>query len=316
MRRTAFTLIELLVVISIIALLMGILLPSLGKARQVAKQLKDGTQIRGVIQSFAAWANNNNERYPLPSLVDSNNATMADPTSYQKDNTGNIFSLMIYNDFFTPQLLVSPSERNERIVVDTEYQYAFPITAVNPASAQWDPGFSGVPNEVGGSGVGLGRRNGGFFGNVSYAHTPPLGLRSRMWAATYNSRDAVLANRGPQYGGTVGAWTLAPGPFGTESITLKIHGNGHKWGGNVGFSDGRVAFFQEPDPSEIVFSFPQLSNPKTRPDNIFVNENDATGQYESEGKPGQNSNMFLRPYKNVQASSAGSVDASVSPYFD
>ena len=50
--KTGFTLIELLVVMAIIALLLGLLLPALAKARNTARQVKDATQIK---QVHTAW---------------------------------------------------------------------------------------------------------------------------------------------------------------------------------------------------------------------------------------------------------------------
>ena len=60
-----FTLIELLVVIAIIALLIGILLPALGKARDSARDLVCKTNLRSIGQAFYLYANDYRDKFPL-----------------------------------------------------------------------------------------------------------------------------------------------------------------------------------------------------------------------------------------------------------
>lgn len=304
--RRGFTLIELLVVIAIIGMLMGLLLPALGSARKTARRLKCTTNIRSVIQGMVMWAQNNSDRYPLPSAVDQTGATVAlNQSAIEADNTGNIMSLMVYSGLVPTVLCRCPSEVNELVQVDEVYEYLEPQRAVDPRAAAWDPGFAGVPQEQG-TGGGSIRRS--IFANNSYAHLPPFGSRKGRWQSTYNTNEAVFSDRGPVYGGSPGSWQLVPGPYGTESSTMRVHGSPKRWAGNIGYNDGRVTQESQPDPKTLHWGFAALGpSLRNSHDNVFVNENDQTGIVEPDNEPGRNGNILLRPYKDVRFDASGEV---------
>ncbi|MEK6703146.1 MAG: type II secretion system protein [Planctomycetota bacterium] len=326
--RRGFTFLELLIAVAVIAGLVGIMLPALGKSRAMARQIKDSAQIRGCGQGLVLFAQNNQDVYPLPSLIDKGDLTIrlaAGEDAGLKDQTKNIFSILVFGAFFGPEICVSTAESNGDIVTDLNYEYSEPKAAMgrDKKLAIWDPAFKGPPS------AGYQGCNAKDPGNVSYAHSMPFGGRKKSWSSTFVATEVILGNRGAWYelqGGASGTWKLSGEvpkdamhyPQGarpaTVSNTLLIHGGRTTWEGNIAYNDNHVNFETRPDPETSPFTFASLDPAhRTMFDNLFANENDKARSPDADSLaggdgPDKNVNNYLRMYAGGKAAGGTMVD--------
>lgn len=289
-RKRGFTLIELLTVMAIIALLVGLLLPALASSRGKTLTLKDQAQLKQIHAGWVAFSRDFDGVLPTPGLINrvtspGESALGRGPEDLEANTSGAMYSACIAQQYFMPQILLSPTEAGPSVAVKDDYDWSLysPIEDVYwDADAAGNPPPNALPGYVPFA-ANLSSDNphaGSPICNTSYAHTPICGERKvNEWRDSMNSKWAVIGNRGVICGDDRNKQVYE------ASVTLEFHGGRKQWVGNIGFNDNHVVLHRTFYPDGMNFLD---SNNLTVPDNLFRNDSE-NGDCES----GRGVDVFL-----------------------
>jgi prepilin-type N-terminal cleavage/methylation domain-containing protein len=263
-QRSGFTLIELLVVVSIIALLISILLPSLARARELARRAVCGTNVAGIGRGFFTYAAENNESLPIaapnstmnspPAPVEYYNMTgrygavNMDPSNTTVNPAGNYWrQLSVTRNLWqlvrtgaSPKSFICPSSGDTADMPDNPADLWDFAAGANATANATDRGWNaGANNEA----------------CVSYGMQVPYGTKGRP-STEMDPRMVLAADKGPYGGASLGnSRIVAPPTTLTRSSSpdeWMIHNSGSHGGlgtgegQNVLFVDSHVDFVNRP----------------------------------------------------------------------
>ncbi|MEM1212767.1 MAG: prepilin-type N-terminal cleavage/methylation domain-containing protein [Planctomycetota bacterium] len=262
-RPNGFTLIELLVVISIIALLIGILLPALGAARRSARQVTNSTQLRGIHQGMVTYAQQNKSFFPGVEGDGTFQAGLAPNPGVSFGGTPGLptigVAIMLNANSFTPEYANNP---NDGFVSPADLSGAAIVSILNLSYAMLELNEDAT--------------------DINTGNVMPNRDRAIEWSETLNTRAVIASDKNTGGNGVVGDLV--------SSVWTET--NSGEWRGTVVRNDNSTSFETTP----VIETTSYGNGPDNEDDNLFLEDgsggevdNDAAmiietfGQYDNHG---------------------------------